>query len=266
MSSAANVWAWAQRGLVPSERLVLLALADDVNHQGQCWPARAVLAQRTELSESAIGECLKALESKGLIWKEQREGKTPKIFFNLLRENPVVQVPAPREAADVFDPPPDLVAQIDAAIGIWNQMAEATKDGHEKHVMPTVRKLNPSNRKKLAQRLKEFGLDGWTYMVAAVGNNAHCRGVNDRGWKADISYLLQPQGSNKTINGGWPADYEEKTNGGQRAGAGGRGDQRLDNLRGFDAAIRRHLASRRGREDGGQGGGEDAGPAGGGEG
>jgi hypothetical protein len=140
---------------------------------------------------------------------------------------------------------------VNDAIALWNAMAEATLKGNPAHVLPMVRKLNPANRKALALRLAEFGPAGWRTCVEAVYKSAHCRGINDRGWRADISYLLQAKGSNKTVNGGWPADYVEKSNGGQRVGPSGRGERRQDRLRSLDAAVRGRLGQVDGREGGG---------------
>lgn len=248
MSAIATAWAWAQT-LPPEELLTLLALAEGANHQAQCWPAKAILQSLTSLGEADLMDALRSLESKGLLRRETQDGASARIFLVLQSAASVTQ-PARREVVP-FVAPADLTSAMDQAVAVWNEMAKRTAAGHPDHRLAAVRKLNDAAKRKLAGRLKEFGVDGWRVCVESVEKNAHCRGVNDQKWRADFNYLLQPKGSMKAYNGGWPADYEERTHGGQRAGVGGRGDQRLDSLRGFDAAIRGRLAEGGRRQGGG---------------
>lgn len=254
MSTHATIWAWAQP-LPPPEKLILLAMAEGANHQAQCWPTKAMLLHLTSLSEAAVSDGLKALESRSLLRREEVAGGSAKIFLVLENMVPVTQ-PARREVA-AFVPAADLKADMEAAITIWNTMAARTAAGNPAHRLPKVIKLNDANKKRLAARLQEFGIDGWARGVFNVEHSAHCRGVNDQKWKADFTYLLQPKGSMKACNGQWPDDYEERTHGGQRTGPIGRGDQRVDRLRGFDASIRGGSPQGGGRERGGaEGGGQ----------
>lgn len=64
--------AFAQRGLSPSEKLVLLALANYANEDMACWPSHETLAVDTELSERTVYAALKELESKGIVARERR--------------------------------------------------------------------------------------------------------------------------------------------------------------------------------------------------
>lgn len=249
MSTFATTWAWEQIDLDAPEKLTLLALAEGANHQGQCWPAKALMMRMTGLTDTVLATVLGSLESKAVLRRAPQSSGPPIVFLRLDRASSVIQ--PPRQEVVAFVPSEDIAADIELAIAAWNEMAARTAQGNPGHKLAAVRKLNDANKKHLAARLKEFGLEGWISCVSAIEQSAHCRGVNDRGWRADISYLLQPKGSNKTINGGWPADYEEKTNGGQRTGPTGRGDERSDRLRSFDAATRRRLDPLDGRQGGG---------------
>jgi len=67
MSHEATNWAFKQRGLKPSTRVVLLALADCHNPHHGCFPSKKTLAADCELSERAVYEHIKVLESIGLV-------------------------------------------------------------------------------------------------------------------------------------------------------------------------------------------------------
>lgn len=72
MSHVATNWAFAQRGLKPATKLILLCLADRHNPDMGCFPAQDTLAEDACISRSALNEHLKALESAGLVRREKR--------------------------------------------------------------------------------------------------------------------------------------------------------------------------------------------------
>lgn len=72
MSHVATNWAFAQRGLKPATKLILLCLADRHNPDMGCFPSQDTLAQDACISRSALNEHLKSLESAGLIRREVR--------------------------------------------------------------------------------------------------------------------------------------------------------------------------------------------------
>ncbi|WP_295038183.1 helix-turn-helix domain-containing protein [Sulfitobacter sp.] len=76
MSHVATNWAFAQRGLKPATKLILLCLADRHNPDMGCFPSQDTLAQDACISRSALNEHLKSLESAGLIRRETRFNPT----------------------------------------------------------------------------------------------------------------------------------------------------------------------------------------------
>lgn len=58
----------------PTERLVLLALADAANDTGRCWPSVPTLMKKTGLSERTVQRSLSELESMGWVSKGLRNG------------------------------------------------------------------------------------------------------------------------------------------------------------------------------------------------
>lgn len=61
------------RGLSPSEKLVLLALANFANERMQCWPSQERLAADTELSARTVWAALKSLEDRHMLSRTSRK-------------------------------------------------------------------------------------------------------------------------------------------------------------------------------------------------
>jgi pyocin large subunit-like protein len=67
---------WVRRcGAAPTVRLVLYALADMANDDGECWPSIASLVERTGLGERAIQTALAGLVSAGTLAVERGGGR-----------------------------------------------------------------------------------------------------------------------------------------------------------------------------------------------
>jgi hypothetical protein len=67
---------WVRRcGAAPTLRLVLYALADMANDDGECWPSIASLVERTGLSERTIQTALAKLVSAGTLAVERGGGR-----------------------------------------------------------------------------------------------------------------------------------------------------------------------------------------------
>lgn len=72
MSVRAMSWAWSTPTDTPSERLVLLALADHAGEDGECWPGSASLAAKTGLSEGSVRRYITRLDERGILEKVER--------------------------------------------------------------------------------------------------------------------------------------------------------------------------------------------------
>lgn len=71
MSVRVSAWAWKQP-LGGSDKLVLLALADQANDAGCCWPWQSTLAGKCGISERTLQTRLASLELGGYIARERR--------------------------------------------------------------------------------------------------------------------------------------------------------------------------------------------------
>ena len=67
MSVRASSWAWSLEEVMGSEALVLLALADQANDEGFCWPSQEKLAPKARQSVSTLRRSLRSLEKMGLL-------------------------------------------------------------------------------------------------------------------------------------------------------------------------------------------------------
>lgn len=64
--------AFALQGVSSTQKLVLLALADRADHEGQCWPSYDDIRKRTCLTRNAISGAIKALEESGVLERQRR--------------------------------------------------------------------------------------------------------------------------------------------------------------------------------------------------
>lgn len=86
------------------------------------------------------------------------------------------------------------------AVEVWNETARANG-------LPVCQKITTPRRAKLKQRLKSCGgLDGWRTACERVGASPFCRGENDRGWRANIDFLLRESSFVKVMEGAFSYD------------------------------------------------------------
>jgi hypothetical protein len=69
---------------------------------------------------------------------------------------------------------------------------------------PAIRKVTGQRDRQLRARLREYPLlDDWQRAFSALERSAFLRGENDRGWRADFDFLLQPKSFTKLIEGSY---------------------------------------------------------------
>jgi hypothetical protein len=77
--------------------------------------------------------------------------------------------------------------------------------------LPWARVLTPERAKKLRARLEEHGLSGWKEALAAIESQPFLLGRNNRGWKANLDFLLQPESLNKVREGAYSDEGRAET-------------------------------------------------------
>ena len=72
MSFKASIQAWKVQ-TTPTNKFVLLALADHANDEYTCFPSVRHLSEKTNLSRRTIQRAIKTLEKQGLIKRTSRK-------------------------------------------------------------------------------------------------------------------------------------------------------------------------------------------------
>jgi len=108
MSIAAMTWAFQQK-LPPTQKLILLALADFANDSGSCWPGVRTVAEKAGVSRATLFRHLDSLEQLRLIQREERTrdngSTTSNTYFLIMR--PLSQIETP-PVSTVRPPEPSL--------------------------------------------------------------------------------------------------------------------------------------------------------------
>lgn len=85
---------------------------------------------------------------------------------------------------------------VDEVVEAWNDIAERRK-------LPKVAKITPERRRKLKARIEQNTIDEWRLALDAIDRSSFLCGDNDRGWKANFDFLLQPSSFTKLIEGAY---------------------------------------------------------------
>lgn len=107
------------RSLGPTDRLVMLSLADHAGEDGTCYPSIARLCQRTGLSERAVQQSIKRLRDDGNLVAKVGGGRGNSTLYTITI-NPALETPfeKPRIRNTVSD-------DINPAFGALNPAADA---------------------------------------------------------------------------------------------------------------------------------------------
>lgn len=79
-------------------------------------------------------------------------------------------------------------------VDAWNELAD--RKGLRKAV-----KLTEQRKRQIHARIRQNSLEEWQEALAAVERSRFCCGENDRGWRADLDFLLQPKSFTRLIEG-----------------------------------------------------------------
>ena len=102
MSVRASTWAWSLEEVMGSEALVLLALADQANDEGLCWPSQEKLAPKARQSVSTLRRSLRSLEKMGLlttITRSSTRGRRSNLYLLHIGAKPDLSMKSARPVA-----------------------------------------------------------------------------------------------------------------------------------------------------------------------
>jgi hypothetical protein len=95
--------------------------------------------------------------------------------------------------------PPSAADPVKEAFDAYNALAERIG-------LPVARKCEADRRGKIRRRLDEWnGLLGWAEALERLAASPHCCGSNDRGWRADLDFLLEPRSFTRLMEGRYDA-------------------------------------------------------------
>lgn len=77
---------------------------------------------------------------------------------------------------------------------------------------PVSRQFSPDRQQKLRRALDEFGLSGWLEALEIAAKSPFCRGENDRGWRVDLDFLLQPTSLRRLLEGRYSGQPKPRAN------------------------------------------------------
>tara|TARA_Y100001963_G_scaffold67773_1_gene94428 strand:+ start:6541 stop:7131 length:591 start_codon:yes stop_codon:yes gene_type:complete len=131
VSLEAITWAFRQQ-LSPSEKLVLLTLADYADDEDKCWPKQTTLADRTGLTRQTVALKLKSLEEMSFIKRIPRKHTSDLIFIHctipacykieLSKNNVKPQTKTATRKARTFQPPTiEAVREYAKSVGAESQ-------------------------------------------------------------------------------------------------------------------------------------------------
>lgn len=220
MSVRVMTLAWAL-DLPDSQKIVLLALADCANDEGHCWPSMKTLADKCSKGERTVQGVIKELVSAGHLSREEVVGKGCKYIVHprsdcapqssrprrQRREPPQPPHPTPAAAADKpsknhQEPSEDRSADADAFA--FSDFEESWNEIAARCGLPRIIKSNPRRRKAFADRKREYPeIEHWRNAFRCLERTDWLHGKNDRGWRADPDFFLQPKSFTKLVEGSY---------------------------------------------------------------
>lgn len=234
-----EVWKTA---LHSTQKLVLLALADNANDQGECFPSISMLVQKCSLSDRAIQKAMGELESSNFLRRDIRTGQStmycitdPRTWFTPERTlPPELRSPPPRTT---FTPergsPPNDVHHTPEPRSPTPELRSPPGVNHV-HPEPSEPSLNHQGTTKRAKP-RAMALPDWLPAETWAMWDRYRQSLG-RGWTDDAKRLsvvklgkLRTDGYDPTvvvenaIQCGWRGIYPPKVERG-----GGAGNRRLD--------------------------------------
>lgn len=188
--------------LKPLEKILYAEIACFVD----CFKSNSNLAERLGVSESYISDMIKHLITLKYIKQTSFDGRSRhlKAITNIspnkrkITEEPITTVlgrVAPQTKSAY-----NHSATIDNNIenNIEKESYVETQNVYDHYIKsfnknPSYYKLTDTRKKKIRRRLKEYSLD---VLLKAIDNVAHSpwhTGDNDRGWKADLDWIIKSE-------------------------------------------------------------------------
>lgn len=153
---------WPLQGMSIAQKSVLISLADNANDQGVCWPSIPTIGLRCCMSERAVQNAIKWLESVGIVSANRQNGRHTSYMLTPARYSPPQEMhprTACTPAGDAPTPAGDAGDPRTACATPPQEMPSNRKEPSEEPSL-TV-KARPSSRVALHRELRELELPDW---------------------------------------------------------------------------------------------------------
>lgn len=167
--------------------------------QGECWASLDYFLLWTGASRASVIRAINSLEEKGLIKRRKRVGTTSALSVVLektnyskgsvkMRRGGVKMIPNNKEdnktnKEEINKEESDKVAvEVQRTYDLFVEKFDKN---------PNTFKLTPKRQKKIKTRLKDCGETMLRQAIENTAKNEFYRGKNDRGWKADLDFIIR---------------------------------------------------------------------------
>jgi DNA-binding transcriptional ArsR family regulator len=161
MSIALMTLAW-KSALPLSSKMVLLALCDNANDQGECYPSISMLAEKCSMGERTVQQHISNLERDGIVCRIMRSGRSTIYHINYRKictpadiEPPQNPHPPPAKSAP---PPPQIVHKTPADFAPITVNEPSIEPSHKRGGRTAQRKTALSTDWKLPKKMGEWAL------------------------------------------------------------------------------------------------------------
>ncbi len=138
----------------PTQKSVLISLADNADDNGECWPSQTTIADRTCLSERAVRDAIKGLESLGYVVADRTNGRHTRYF---ICPTPAAGSAVYKQHKDEKKPltPAGAAAPAPDATPANGAGTPAGAAGEPRQELPVPRQMAPVPRQELPTNRKE---------------------------------------------------------------------------------------------------------------
>ena len=173
--------------------------------QGECWASLDYFLLWTGASRASVIRAINSLEEKGLIKRRKRVGTTSALSVVLektnrskgsvkmtqggvkMRRGGVKMIPNNKEDNKTNNK--EIKKESDEVAVEVQRTYDLFIEKFDKN--PNTFKLTPKRQKKIKARLKDCGETMLRQAIENTAKNEFYRGKNDRGWKADLDFIIR---------------------------------------------------------------------------
>lgn len=209
----AAVW---ELQLLPTDKLVLLALADCANDDGHCWPSIATIARKSGVSERSVQRAIRKAEEAKLIHRQEvigkgckyridpRHGVTPDRVSPPTPSHPTPDTVSPKPSRTIKNPVGSSEPTTPNGVSV-QQLQEAWNTVPAQRGAVECRRMGPERKRKAQVLLRRYPVEDITEAINAVARSDFLCGRGKTEFRADFDFLFSPKHMNRLLEGFYDA-------------------------------------------------------------